>query len=224
MVQPGGTRQSRLMRVLQALVFLVLIRPIIMIIIGLNIHNRERLPEAGPAIIAPNHNSHLDTLTLMSLWSVFKVHQVRPAAAADYFLSNRILAWLTLNIMHIIPVDRTRKDKEYDPLQDMSAALERDEILLIFPEGSRGAPEQISRFKTGVARLVERHPHVPIVPVFTHGLGKSLPRGTLLLVPFFADIVIGEPIYWRGSVEATMAAYQAAMERMSSELKIPSWD
>lgn len=211
-------------RVLQALFFLIIVRPVIVIVIGLIVHSRERLPLKGPAIIAPNHNSHLDTLTLMSLWPLLKLHRVRPAAAADYFLRNRALAWISLNLIRIIPVDRQRKDEESDPLRDMDAALQRGEILLIFPEGSRGAPEQISRFKTGVARLVERHPEVPIIPVFTHGLGKSLPRGTFLLVPFFADIVIGEPVYWAGSVEATMAAYQSAMEKLAKELKIPAWD
>jgi len=211
-------------KILQALVFLLIVRPLIAIIIGLNIHNKERLPLDGPAIIAPNHNSHLDTLTLMSLWPLTKLYKVRPAAAADYFLANRILAWVSLNLIRIIPVERKRKEESRNPLIDMSAARENNEILLLVPEGSRGAPEQISPFKTGVARLAQRHPDVPIIPVFTHGLGKSLPRGTLLLVPFFADIVIGDPIHWRGSVDETMRAYQTAMHDLSKELEIPAWE
>ncbi len=104
------------MRFLQALFFLLVVRPLVAMVLGVKIRSEEHLPMDGPAIIAANHNSHLDTLTLMSLWPLARVHQVRPVAAADYFLSNAKLAWFSLNIMHIIPIDRNRKDKERDPL------------------------------------------------------------------------------------------------------------
>ena len=211
-------------RLLQALFFFLVVRPLIMIVIGLNIHGKEGLPQEGPAIIAANHNSHLDTLTLMSLWSLTKLHHVRPIAAADYFLRNSVLAWFSLNIMHVIPIDRQRKDRSKDPLDELAAALDRNQILILFPEGSRGAPEQLSRFKTGISRLIERRPEAPIIPVFMHGLGKSLPRGDFLLVPFFGDVLIGDRLYWQGSVEATMAAYQTAMNKLSTQIETPEWE
>lgn len=212
------------MRLLQALFFLLIIRPLVQIVIGLNLHGEEKLPLQGPAIIAANHNSHLDTLTLLSLWPLSKVYQVRPAAAADYFLSNRAMAWFSLNIIGIVPIDRTRQQKESDPLADMSAILDQGEILLLFPEGSRGTPEERSEFKSGVSRLAELHPEVPIVPVFMYGLGKSLPRGDFLLVPFFADVLIGDWLYWQGSVEATQQVYQTAMDTLAKQLEKPPWE
>ncbi len=195
-----------------------------MVVIGLNICGGERLPLKGPAIIAANHNSHLDALALLALWPLSALRRVRPVAAADYFLSNPALAWFSLNVIRILPIDRQRNDAHGDPLVDMSAALSRGEILIVFPEGSRGAPEQLGRFKSGIARLAERHPDVPIVPVFLHGLGKSLPRGEFLLVPFIADVVVGEALHWRSSVSETMRAYQMAMEDMSRQLAIPAWE
>ena len=212
------------MRLLQAIFFLLVVRPLVMIVLGLNLRGSERLPMRGPAIVAANHNSHLDTLTLMSLWPLAQLHRVRPIAAADYFLSNAKLAWFSLNIMHIIPIDRVRKEKESDPLAAPSEALQKGEILLLFPEGSRGEPEQLSRFKSGVARLLERCPQAPIIPVFTHGLGKALPRGDFLLVPFFLDVVVGEPIYWRGSVAETMTAYENAIRDLAQQLTMPAWE
>jgi 1-acyl-sn-glycerol-3-phosphate acyltransferase len=150
--------------------------------------------------------------------------QVRPVAAADYFLPNPVIAWFSLNIMRVIPIDRHRKDKNSDPLADCSAALSRGEILVIYPEGSRGTPEQTIRFKTGISRLAEQHPEAPIVPIFMHGLGKSLPRGDFLLVPFVCDVLIGDLLYWQGSVAATMQSYQTAMDDLIEQCHRPEWE
>ncbi|MCB9076771.1 MAG: 1-acyl-sn-glycerol-3-phosphate acyltransferase [Anaerolineaceae bacterium] len=204
--------------------FVCIVRPLIMIIIGLNVFDKRRLPLTGPAIIAPNHNSHLDTLTLLSLWPISKINRVHPVAAADYFLSNPVMAWFSLNVIGIIPIERQKKDPSDDPLATSSEALERGDILIIFPEGSRGLPEIMNSFKSGISRLAERHPAVPIVPVFMHGLGKSLPKGDFVLVPFFCDVFIGEPIYWQGSVEATMAAYKNSMESLAIKCDAPVWE
>ena len=77
------------MRVLKVLFFGIVIRPLVLIALGLNVVNRQLLPRSGPAIVAANHNSHLDTLVLMSLFPLLKLHQIRPVAAADYFLSKQ---------------------------------------------------------------------------------------------------------------------------------------
>lgn len=212
------------MKFLQILFFLLFVRPLIFVIIGLNIRGKDHLPLEGPAIIAPNHNSHLDTLTLLSLWPLAKLNQVRPIAAADYFLRNPLMAWFSLNIMRVIPIDRHRKDQHSDPLAKCSEALLRGEILLLFPEGSRGTPEQMARFRTGISRLTERHPEVPIVPIFMHGLGKSLPKGEFVLVPFFCDILIGDSVYWQGAVKATMQAYQNKMNDLAEQSYRPTWE
>ncbi|MFN8446984.1 MAG: lysophospholipid acyltransferase family protein [Caldilineaceae bacterium] len=212
------------MKYLQMLFFILIVRPLVAVVLGLDLLGVERLPLQGPAIIAANHNSHLDTLTLMSLWPLERLYKVRPIAAADYFLTNPILSWFSRNIMHIIPIDRQRKDRSVDALAESSESLAEENILLLFPEGSRGEPEKLSSFKSGIARLTERHPEAPIIPIFMHGLGKALPRGTFLLVPFFVDIIIGEPIYWRGSVAATMQEYEQAMSKLAEQIDAPPWE
>lgn len=181
-------------RLLKILTFALLIKPIVFIVLGLNIRGRNNLPSHGPAIIAANHNSHLDALVLMSLYPLSMVHKVRPVAAADYFLKNRFLAWLSLNCIGIIPFNRSGGANKAELFASCHAALDREEILILFPEGSRGAPEKLSKIKKGLFYLVKDRTDTQITPVAMHGLGRALPRGEALFVPFVCDVIIGEAL------------------------------
>lgn len=211
-------------RVLQLLFFLLLVRPLLLLVLGLNIRSRERLPERGPAILIANHNSHLDTLALMSLYPLGMLSRIRPVAAMDYFMRTPLLAWFATRIIGIIPLRRTIKSGQGDPLSESVAALERGEILILFPEGSRGEPERLGTFKSGIAHLAKRLPEVPVVPIYLHGLGMALPKGEALLVPFFCDVFIGESLRWQGDKEAFMQQVKATMNRLADEGGFPSWD
>jgi 1-acyl-sn-glycerol-3-phosphate acyltransferase len=94
-----------------------------------------------------NHNSHLDTVVLMTLVPPRLLARLRPVAAADYFLRNRFVAWFALNVMHILPIRRGAAGRA-DPLADLSEALDAGDILILFPEGTRGEPERLGAFKS----------------------------------------------------------------------------
>ena len=209
---------------LQQLFFLIVVRPLILIVLGLNVRHRERLPAQGPAILVSNHNSHLDTLVLMTLFPNRFLRVLRPVAARDYFFRNRLLAWFALIIIRIIPLERQITDRTQDPLAGCTDALRNGDILILFPEGSRGDPEEMGTFKTGIAHLAKRHPDVPITPVFLHGLGKALPKGEALLVPFFCDVFVGEPLRWNGNKGAFMAALEQTVTLLAEEGYRPTWE
>jgi len=184
---------------LRSVFFLLIVKPLVLLILGINARGREHLPLSGAAIIVANHNSHLDTMALMSLFPLRVINKVHPVAAADYFLCNRFIKWFALNIAGIIPIDRRMKEKGHDVFAAVINALDNNSIVIIFPEGTRGEPEIMGRMKNGIAHLLRERPDVPVIPVFFHGLGKSLPKGEILLVPFFVDAFIGEPLHWEGS-------------------------
>lgn len=209
---------------LRWLFFAFIVRPLALIVIGLNVRHRERLPKAGPALIVANHNSHLDTLVLISLFPLHRLPQIRPVAAVDYFLRNRCLAWFALHVIGIVPLQREIKASTGDPLAAASAALQQGAILILFPEGSRGEPERLSRFKSGVAHLAKRHPDVPVVPIFLHGLGKALPKGEAILVPFFCDVFLGAALHWRGDKQTWMSELDGAMHALATEGKFAVWE
>jgi 1-acyl-sn-glycerol-3-phosphate acyltransferase len=202
--------------------WLLIARPIALVVLGLNVRHREHLPKTGPAIVAANHNSHLDTLVLVSLFPLAMLPKLRPVAAADYFMRNRLMAWFSQNVIGILPIARETHGGR-DPLKPCEEALDRGEILIIFPEGSRGEPEVMGRFKRGIAVLAERRPDAPVAPVFLHGLGKALPKDDPILVPFFCDVFVGEPLHGDEDQAAFMATLTKRMQALSAELPHHEW-
>lgn len=213
-----------MIRLLRGAFFLLVIRPILTIILGAHVRNRDLLPRKGPAIIVANHNSHLDTLTILALFPLADLPRLRPVAAMDYFMKTRVMAWFATNIIGIIPIDRSKRVGEANPLDPCETALDRGDILILFPEGSRGEPERLTQFKKGVAHLVKARPATPVHPIFLHGLGKALPKDSMLLVPFNCDIVIGEPIRWTDSVDSFMDILQTRMAALAATIRMPPWD
>ena len=210
-------------RLLRFVFFRLVVRPVVGIALGVTVRHRERLPADGPAVLVANHNSHLDTMVLMTLLPPRLLPKVRPVAAADYFLKNKLMAWFSLRIIGILPIVRGGA-KGGDPLAAVHEALERGEIVILFPEGSRGEPERLSEFKSGVAHLALAHPEVPVIPAFLHGLGKSLPKGSAVFVPFVCDVVVGEPIPWQEDRKLYMQELRERMSALAGEIELAAWE
>jgi 1-acyl-sn-glycerol-3-phosphate acyltransferase len=215
----GGRAVSSLLRFL---FFAVIVRPILLLAVGIHARGRDLLPQRGPAIVVANHNSHLDTLTIISLFPLRLLPKLRPVAAMDYFMRSKAMAWFATRIIGIIPIARGGRDR--NPLGPCEDALDRGEILILFPEGSRGEPEKLQAFKKGVAHLAKQRPEVPVYPLFISGLGKVLPKDALFLVPFNCDVVMGEPLQWNGSIEGFMALLRARMEALASQVHAAPWE
>jgi 1-acyl-sn-glycerol-3-phosphate acyltransferase len=212
------------MQTLRWLFHFLLVRPLVLLVFGVNLRHAERLPVSGPAIIIANHNNHMDTFVLMSLFPMRQMLSLRAAAADDYFLSNRLLAWVAINMFGIIPVKRADwRRRDGDPLAGCSRALERGEILIIYPEGTRGEAECMTEFKPGFAHLARRHPNVPVFPVFLHGLGKILPKGAIVPVPFICDVFIGSSMCWNGNRQDFTRELQNRISSLAREGNIPIW-
>jgi 1-acyl-sn-glycerol-3-phosphate acyltransferase len=106
--------------------------------------------------------------------------------------------WFSLHVIGIIPVVRGSLHNcpdAPDPLADCYRALEAGKVLVIFPEGTRGAPEEMAELKAGIWHLARRFPAVPVIPVYLHGLGKAMPKGTLIPVPFCVKVAVGQPLH-----------------------------
>lgn len=173
-----------------------LLRPLLRRVVRLDVVGGGALDRSGPAVVVANHNSHLDTAVLLASFPTSRIDRVRPLAAADYFLRNRLLAWFTTRIVGILPVNR-HSAGDADPLLGASQALAAGSTLVMFPEGSRGEPGVFGDLRSGVARLARLHPEVPVIPVWLDGCERSMPKGSRLARPVRCSATVGRALFIR---------------------------
>jgi len=205
------------------LAFFAFVRVFVVVFLGLNVRRKALLPKSGPALVVANHNSHLDTLMLISLFPLKLLPHIRPVAAADHFLRNKWMAWFSTGIIGILPIVRGGASRDCDPLEICYTALAQDKILILFPEGSRGEPEKLTQFKKGVARLAARFPQAPVTPVFIYGLGKALPKDDFVLVPFFCDVFVGDAVPPTDDKNLFMDSLNTRFQALAEEGHFQPW-
>ncbi len=156
------------------------------------IEGESNIPAGGPVILASNHVSYLDPLTLA--WVADRRgRRIRFLAKAELF-KNPALGAL-LRAAHQIPVDRGTADSS-GALSAAVAALDRGECVAVFPEGTISEDFEPMRGKSGTVRLAQAA-GVPIVPVGLWGTHRILTKGRkpqwAWRIPQVA--VVGEPVH-----------------------------
>ena len=216
------SRRLTFRNVAQMIVFALAIKPFMALFIGLRVRGREHLSGSEPFVLIANHSSHLDTISLLSLFPLNRLRRIRPVAAADYFERNRFVSLFTKTVFNILPIARKNITTENNPLRRMREALQTGDSLIIFPEGTRGSGDQIGEFRSGVAHLIEKMPNVSVVPTYLVNMGRSLPKGEFIPVPFFCEIRIGAPRVFTGSRQEITRALEAAVRELSPETSDPT--
>jgi 1-acyl-sn-glycerol-3-phosphate acyltransferase len=151
----------------------------------------EHIPPSGPVILASNHVSYLDPLTLAWVADARGRH-VRYLAKVELF-EKPVLGWL-LRAAHQIPVSRG-KESASGALAAALDALQRGECIGVFPEGTISQSFEPMRGKSGTARLAQLA-DLPVVPVGLWGTQRILTKGQK---PHWQwgvaqSAVVGEPI------------------------------
>jgi len=213
------------MSFLRSLLLILIFRPLALFMTGADVANRERLPLKGPAIIAANHSSHVDTLLMLAIFPSKALRRLRPAAAADYFLRDPVIGWFSRRVIGIVPVARAKAGSGEDVLAPAREALAAGDIVLVFPEGTRGEGEtdEMGRLKSGVARLAEAFPDAPVIPVWIQGAGRVLPKGEVVPVPLNCAVLVGEALHWDGSRPAFMDTLRTALLALKAEAPPLRW-
>lgn len=165
--------------------------PLFLKLIGVRTAPKNYLKSSAQYIIVANHNSHIDTMALMSSIPAKDLKRTHPVAAATYFGKNSWLAVLSKLFVNTILIKRSEEGGESTALDVLDHYLSKGHSLIIFPEGSRGEPEKMQAFRKGIGVLLQRNPHIPFIPVYIQGTGKILPKGECLIVPYDAQLIFG---------------------------------
>jgi 1-acyl-sn-glycerol-3-phosphate acyltransferase len=177
--QGAGTAQRRVRKI---------VRPVAKRLWDFHLEGFDRLPAHGPAILAPNHVSFLDSAFLM----LHVPRNISFVGKAEYMDS-----WKTKYLfpaMGMIPIDRAGGDKSQAALDTAERVLRRGELFGIFPEGTRSRDGVLHKGRTGAVRLALKV-GCPIFPVGVVGTREIQPPDAKL--PRLREectIRIGRPI------------------------------
>ncbi|HTX62060.1 MAG TPA: lysophospholipid acyltransferase family protein [Acidimicrobiales bacterium] len=180
------------------------------------VEGAESIPSSGPVILAPVHRSFIDFLIVGTTVTPRKVFFM---AKDDLWKSKALGAFL--DSFGAFPVNRDGADRlALDRSRDV---LDRGEVLILFPEGTRRSGPSVESLHEGAAFLAART-GAPIVPIGVGGTGEAMPKGKRLPRPVKVHLIVGEPIappersgggrVARSKVHALTEELQGEMQRL----------
>ena len=201
---------------------------------SIHVVGKERIPERGPALlVASHHNALVDALI-----AVWVTPRRLTLTAKATLMDNVFLAWL-LSLVNVVPLRRAADERKraatgaIDPsrnagaFEDLFRVLEKDGMILIFPEGRSHSEPALAPLKTGAARIaIEARDKrgirgLQIVPLGVNFEDKGNP-GTAVLAE------TGEPLSLDAmgvvSVEELTADIAARLSAVSLKQPRPSPD
>lgn len=138
----------------------------------------ENIEEGKGALICPNHVHALDSAVIV-LTNKRKINIL----AKEELFKNGFVRWLA-DIFGVYPVSRQKKSME--SIKISLKLLKNNELLLIFPEGTRNGMAKGVKPKDGAVKLAIKA-NVPIIPVGIQGSFKVFKK---------VKVNIGKPIYY----------------------------
>ncbi|HEV2756662.1 MAG TPA: lysophospholipid acyltransferase family protein [Actinomycetota bacterium] len=151
-------------------VFKAVLKPLLKALYRIRVEGLENVPKKGPAVLAANHLSFLDSFFIPL---VGKRRKVTYLAKADYFKTWKT-AWFFKSAGQI-SCERGGGDKSQQSLEIALDVLKGGNLLGIYPEGTRSPDGYLYRGRTGVARLALAA-GVPVIPVGLVGTEKVMPK------------------------------------------------
>ena len=163
--------------------------PICRLLFDLTVEGMHHLPTSGPAIVAANHTSVLDSFLVPALLP----RRITYVGKAEYLDD-----WKTRYIfpaLGMIPIDRSGGSAAQAALDTVASILGDGELFAIYPEGTRSRTGHLYKGRTGVARLSHRT-GAPIVPVGLSGMREIQPPEASFPKLFSAATIrFGEPLW-----------------------------
>lgn len=168
----------------------IIVRNLARVFLDLRIYNVERVPTSGPLVLVANHASFADP-PLVGVGIRRATHFL---ARDSLFRQPLFGAWL--RSVNSIPVDRDGGGAA--GLRVVLDLLERGEMVLLFPEGTRSPDGHLLPARPGVG-LIALRSGAPIVPVRLFGLFEAWGRHRRLPRPGRVIVKYGHPLRFDNS-------------------------
>jgi 1-acyl-sn-glycerol-3-phosphate acyltransferase len=154
--------------------FAAAVRAVLSAVARIRVGGLELIPRDGPLIVAANHASNVDGV-LLAAW-------LQPVADRPirFLAKEQLFATPLRPLLESFGTILVRAGgSDVDAYRKARAALDRGEIVGVFPEGSRSPDGVLREAYQGVAMLAART-GAPVVPVGLAGTDRFLPRGAPL--------------------------------------------
>ncbi len=179
-----GREQGQLQTAAKAL-----LRPVFSALWRISVVGGDNVPPHGPAILAPNHVSVIDSFFLPATLGR-RITFVGKSEYLDDWKTRRLFPALGM-----IPIDRGGGNASARALDTAARLLTDGELFGIYPEGTRARDGFLHKGHTGAARLSMRT-GAPIIPVGILGTRAVQPPDTRAPKPFRpVEVRFGEPIF-----------------------------
>ncbi|MFD3554190.1 lysophospholipid acyltransferase family protein [Streptomyces goshikiensis] len=170
----------------------VLLGPLLRLLFRPRIEGLENIPAEGAAIVAGNHLSFSDHFLMPAILK----RRITFLAKAEYFTGPGVKGRLTAAFFRSagqIPVDRSGKDAGQAALREGLGVLAKDELLGIYPEGTRSHDGRLYKGKVGVAAMA-LGAGAPVIPCAMVGTFEIQPPGQKIPKIRRVTIRFGEPL------------------------------
>ena len=180
--------------------------------VKIEIVGKENIDKNRPVVLVANHQSEWETYVLQVLMAPVSTVLKKELLAVPFF------GW-GLRMVQPIAIDRSQKTNALKQIISQGKErLEDGRSVLIFPEGTRIAPNEVEAFNKGAAMLATSA-NVPILPV-VHNAGYTWPGRRWRKFPGSIRVVIGEVIESEG--KKTSALHEEMDAWMRAEMaKLP---
>jgi len=166
-----------------------LLRLVFRVLCRLKVHGLSHVPDRGPYLITPNHDSFVDAFALGAALPFRLVRHLHFLGFQQFF-QNPITAMFG-KAYRVIRVDAD--SYLFQALRAAAYVLRKGELLCIFPEGARSIDGQIKPFKKGVS-ILAKELNLPLLPVRILGSFEIWPRGKRFPRPHPMTIIFGPPV------------------------------
>jgi 1-acyl-sn-glycerol-3-phosphate acyltransferase len=152
------------------------------------VYHPERVPQAGPVILASNHASFLDP-PLVGCGLRRGINYL----ARESLFRFPVVGWV-LRRWNSVPVDR-----EGGGARGLKAILDRllnGGPIILFPEGTRSRDGQLQPARSGIGLTVIKS-GAPVIPVRVFGTFEAYGRHLRLPRPRRVMVKYGQPLYFK---------------------------